>query len=305
MPDRSLRALLLPLGKDSRTKEEGTKLMNGNSGDPIDRVGFPHENWDTFINTYSMVHVFAVANADVMNRLLSYADFKENQQLKKNDGKGEWKLNIRKLEDAYYAATTSSEKCTLILTQGNSAKAFAMCGLSVVSRDYYGIYPLKGKLLNVREASNEELQRNAEIQNIKKILGLEDDKIYENVKELRYGHLMIMADQDHYGSHFKGLLINFLHFWPSLLKVPNFMLDFIPPIVKASTKETTMKILAFYSMAEYEAWKKNLENKATEYEIKHRKGLASCETEEVEEYFADLNHYTKEFVWADDEDGDT
>ncbi|GJX26748.1 DNA topoisomerase 2-like protein [Tanacetum coccineum] len=237
-----------------------------------------------------------IANADVMNRLLSYA---------KNDGIGEWKLYIRKLEDAYYAATTSSEKCTLILTLGNSANAFAMCGLSVVGQDYYGIYPLKGKLLNVREASNEELQRNAEVQNIKKILGLQDNKIYENVKELRYGHLMIMADQDHNGSLFKGLLINFLHFfWPSLLKVPNFMLDFIPPIVKASTKETTMKNLAFYSMAEYEAWKKKLENKATEYEIQYRKGLASSETEEVEEYFADLNHYTKEFVWADDEDGD-
>ncbi|GJY22388.1 DNA topoisomerase 2 [Tanacetum coccineum] len=246
-----------------------------------------------------------IANVHVMNRLLSHADLKENQKLKKTDGKGEWKLNIPNLEDAYFAATTYSEDCTLILTQGNSAKAFAMCGLSVVGQDYYGIFPLKGKLLNVREASNEKLQKNTEIQNIKKILGLEDHKIYKNVKELRYGHLMIMADQDHNGSRFKALLINFLHlFWPSLLKVPNFMLDFIPPIVKASTKETTLKNLAFYSMAEYEAWKKNLENKATEYEIKYCKGLASSETEEVEEYFADLDNYTKEFVWVDDEDGD-
>nr|GEX28460.1 DNA topoisomerase 2 isoform X2 [Tanacetum cinerariifolium] len=97
----------------------------------------------------------------------------------------------------------------------------------------------------------------------------------------------------------------FLHlFWPSLLKVPNFLLNFILPIVKASNKETTMENLAFYSMAEYEAWKKILENKATEYEIKYCKGLASSVAEEVEEYFADLDNYTKEFVWADDEDGD-
>ena len=41
--------------------------------------------------------------------------------------------------------------------------------------------------------------------------------------------------QDHDGSHIKGLLINFLHaFWPSLLKQPNFLLEFITPIVKVS-----------------------------------------------------------------------
>ncbi|GKB44248.1 DNA topoisomerase 2, partial [Tanacetum coccineum] len=228
-----------------------------------------------------------IANADVMNRLLSYA---------KNDGIGEWKLNIPKLEDAYYAATTSSEKCTLILTQGNSAKAFAMSGLSVVGQDYYGVFPLKGKLLNVREASPKQLQENTEIQNIKKILGLQDGKIYENVKELRYGHLMIMADQDHNGSHFKGLLINFLHsFWPSLLKVPNFMLDFIPPIVKASTKETTMKNLAFYS-SEYEAMRKQLGNQFTITSYKE------FESEEGGKY--NYDQHIKDFVWDNDEDGD-
>jgi DNA gyrase/topoisomerase IV subunit B len=70
-----------------------------------------------------------------------------------------------------------------------------MSGLSVVGQDYYGVFPLKGKLLNVREASPKQLQENAEIQNIKKILGLQHGKVYENVKDLRYGHLMIMADQ--------------------------------------------------------------------------------------------------------------
>lgn len=70
-----------------------------------------------------------------------------------------------------------------------------MSGLSVVGQDYYGVFPLRGKLLNVREASPKQLQENAEIQNIKKILGLQHGKTYDNVKSLRYGHLMIMADQ--------------------------------------------------------------------------------------------------------------
>jgi hypothetical protein len=41
--------------------------------------------------------------------------------------------------------------------------------------------------------------------------------------------------QDHDGSHIKGLLINFIHsFWPSLLKIPSFLVEFITPIVKVS-----------------------------------------------------------------------
>lgn len=70
-----------------------------------------------------------------------------------------------------------------------------MAGLSVVGRDHYGVFPLRGKLLNVREASSKQIMDNEEIQNIKKILGLQQNKEYTNVKSLRYGHLMIMADQ--------------------------------------------------------------------------------------------------------------
>nr|GEU89662.1 DNA topoisomerase 2 [Tanacetum cinerariifolium] len=82
------------------------------------------------------------------------------------------------------------------------------------------------------------------------------------------------------------------------------MLDFIPPTVEASTKDNTIEKLALYSMADYEAWKKDLGDKATEYEIKYRKGLVSSENKEVKEYFANLDNCTKKFVWADDEDGD-
>lgn len=70
-----------------------------------------------------------------------------------------------------------------------------MAGLSVVGRNYYGVFPLRGKLLNVREASHKQIMENAEIQNIKKILGLQHGKQYDSVKSLRYGHLMIMTDQ--------------------------------------------------------------------------------------------------------------
>ncbi|KAL8541340.1 hypothetical protein ACS0TY_002551 [Phlomoides rotata] len=144
---------------------------------------------------------------------------------------------LAKLADANEAGGKNSEKCTLILTEGDSAKALAIVGHAVVGRDHYGVFPLRGKLLNVREASHTQLMNNAEIQHIKQILGLQHGKQY---------------DSDHDGSHIRGLLINFIHsFWPSLLKVPTFQLEFITPIVKATHRDGRQK-LSFY---QYESWK--------------------------------------------------
>lgn len=156
---------------------------------------------------------------------------------------------MAKLSDANNAGTRLAKDCTLILTEGDSAKALAVAGLGVVGRDFFGVFPLRGKLLNVREARHDQIMKNEEIQNIKKILGLQHNKDYSDVSSLRYGRLMIMADQvclcgiqvlialkhlqDHDGSHIKGLLINFFdHFYPSLLKLPEFLVEFVTPIVR-------------------------------------------------------------------------
>ncbi|GJW09230.1 DNA topoisomerase 2 [Tanacetum coccineum] len=154
-------------------------------------------NKDSFGSKYELTTKFLekVAKSDVMKSLLKHVEDKQKENLKKTDGKRKGKLNIPKLEDANLAASANSGDCTLILTEGDSAKALAMSGLSVVGQDFYGVFRLKGKLLNVREATPKQLQENVEIQNIKKILGLQHGKNYENVNELRYGHLMIMADQ--------------------------------------------------------------------------------------------------------------
>jgi DNA topoisomerase II len=102
---------------------------------------------------------------------------------------------LPKLADANNAGTKNASNCTLILTEGDSAKALAVAGLSVVGRDNFGVFPLRGKLLNVREARHDQIMKNEEIQNIKKIMGLQHNKEYMNVSSLRYGRLMIMTDQ--------------------------------------------------------------------------------------------------------------
>ncbi|KAI3722479.1 hypothetical protein L2E82_33518 [Cichorium intybus] len=137
-----------------------------------------------------------VAKSDIVKKVLSWVQFKQHNDLKKTktDGNKRGKLNISKLEEAKFAATNNYVDCTLILPEGDTTKNLAMYVLSVLGQDYYGVFPLKGKLLNVREASPKKLQENVEIQRIKKISGLQHGKEYDNVKSLRYCHLLMMAD---------------------------------------------------------------------------------------------------------------
>lgn len=100
-----------------------------------------------------------------------------------------------KLSDANLAGGKSSHKCTLILTEGDSAKSLAISGLSIIGRDKYGVFPLRGKFLNVRDASSNQLQNNQEFTHIKQILGLKQNVEYTDINDLRYGHIMIMTDQ--------------------------------------------------------------------------------------------------------------
>lgn len=196
-----------------------------------------------------------VAKSGIVENVLAFAKFKQDQAMKKTDGAKRSRIGgIAKLDDANWAGGRNASQCTLILTEGDSAKSMAVSGVGAIQgRDRFGIFPLRGKLLNVREANHDQIMKNQEIQNIKQILGLKHNHNYTSTDSLRYGHLMIMTDQDHDGSHIKGLIINFLdHFYPSLLKIPNFLNEFITPIVKVTKgKQERM----FFTMPEYEEWK--------------------------------------------------
>jgi len=244
-----------------------------------------------------------IEKSGIIDNILSWAKFKQNAELKKKSGSKRSKLiGITKLDDANFAGTAKSKDCTLILTEGDSAKALAISGLGVVGRDYYGVFPLKGKLLNVREAAHAQMMKNEEVQNIVKILGLTFGKEYDetSVSALRYGHLMIMADQDHDGSHIKGLLINFIHhFWPSLLKVKGFLQQFITPIVKCTKGK---KEVTFFTIPEYTTWKEEHDD-GRGWKIKYYKGLGTSTSAEAKEYFSHLETHEIDFAWdarADD-----
>ncbi|KAM3194612.1 hypothetical protein ACQJBY_070952 [Aegilops geniculata] len=176
-----------------------------------------------------------VSNSGVVSKLLPSAEFGVSKELNKTDGSKRTSfVGIPKLEDADDAGGRDSEKCTLILTERDSAKTLA----------------------------------------------------------------------DVHGSHIKGLLINFIHsFWPSLHKVPSFLVEFITLIIKI-TNNMSKSVRSFYSMPDYEAWKEKLGGNSSLWSINYYKELGTSTTQEGGEYFEDIDHHEKDFVWADDKDGE-
>ncbi|KAL4880533.1 DNA topoisomerase [Aspergillus karnatakaensis] len=248
-----------------------------------------------------------VVNSGVLESLKKFADHKADLMLKKSDGGRRTRISNPKLTEANKAGTKEGYKCTLILTEGESAKGLAMAGRGIVGADYYGVYPLRGKLLNVRDASFDQISKNEEIQSIKNFMGLQHKKEYTDTRGLRYGHLMIMTDQDHDGSHIKGLLINFLHAqFPSLLKIPEFLVEFITPIVKVwkgDYKDPT-ELISFYTLPEFENWWEIYGNERGWNEPKYFKGLGSSSPRDAAEYFRDLDRHLKEFHTMQDKEAE-
>ena len=236
----------------------------------------------------------------LLERVLETYQFKESKQIKKTDGKKKNRLyGIPKLDDANEAGGKRSSECTLILTEGDSAKAMAIAGLSVVGRDLYGVFPLRGKVINAREkilskVGKAQVMNNQELIYMKQILGLEQDAIYTNTSKLRYGHIMIMTDQDYDGSHIKGLIINWLDtFWPDLLKIQGFVQCMQTPIVKMLQKK---KEVLFYSLRKYEEWKAaHPSYQSAGWKAKYYKGLGTSTTAEAKGYFQTMSKM--EYLW--------
>ena len=225
---------------DSQSKETLTT--------PMSKFGSKAELSDKFVTK--------LFNTGMSQKILEICQISEEKVLKKTDGKKSNTIRgIPKLEDAIWAGGPKSRECTLILTEGDSAASMALAGLSEVGRDRFGVFPLKGKVMNVKDATIKKIADNDEITNIKKILGLEAGKVYgeSDMGSLRYGRVMLMTDSDVDGAHIKGLIFNLFHsMWPSLIKGNKFMTSMLTPIIKAKKRDNT---LSFYNLTDYDNWK--------------------------------------------------
>jgi len=223
----------------------------------------------------------------IMSKCCEIMESKEKKMIKKSDGcKSTNVRGIKKYESANYAGTKKSKDCTLILCEGDSAKSGVVSGLSTEDRNYFGVFALKGKLKNITDEKDIDIDKNEEIKNIKKIIGLEYKRKYETMEDvekyLNYGRIMIMTDQDLDGSHIKGLCINLFHNnWHELTMIPGFICFMNTPLLKATLGK---KIISFYNENEYNIWKNSTINSG-KYNIKYYKGLGTSIASEFKEYF--------------------
>ena len=230
-----------------------------------------------------------VAKMGVMDMACQLTETKEAGRTKRKlDGsKTKTIRGIANFVDANNAGTDKSGECILILAEGLSAMSGIVSGLKSDDRNVIGIYPLKGKVLNVRGATR-DITENKELGDLIKILGLEIGRKYTDLKEihkcLRYGKVMIMSDQDLDGSHIKGLCINLFHsMWPSLYKIPGFICFMNTPILRAIKGTQTLR---FYNEGEFQTWKKSLGTQGTKgWNLKYFKGLGTSTATEFKEYF--------------------
>ena len=223
----------------------------------------------------------------ILDEAQAILDAKSAKESKKTDGAKKRTIRgLPKLEDASLAGTAKSSECTLILTEGDSAATSAIAGLKVVGREKWGVFPLRGKLLNVKDISRDKFNANEELTAIKKILGLEQGKVYKDVKDLRYGRVLIMSDQDVDGFHIRGLLMNLFHTeWPSLMKL-GFLCTLLTPLLKMTRGQKT---LSFYNETEFNKWSGEVgEDEVKKWKMKYYKGLGTSTPAEAREWFENL-----------------
>lgn len=267
----------------SQSKEEMTTAIN--------RI---HPKID-FLSSKKMIE--AIMNSRIIERALIVGEAKDTAALQKTDGQKKSNLSaIPNFIDAKMAGSKHrSGETSLILTEGLSAKALAVSGLQAIphSEQYYGVFPLRGKMKNVDAVEDEDIINNVEFANLKKIIGLKEGEKYVDNSQFRYGRIIIMTDQDFDGSHIKGLIINFCHRY-KLTKIPGYICSLLTPIVKATKGKNTEH--KFYSIVDFEKWRDS-HNGGKGYTIKYYKGLGTSKPKEGKEYFRDMK--LVEYTWDD------
>lgn len=224
------------------------------------------------------------------------------QRQQQSEGRAVTKLIKNNIKGSHVAKHERATKLgikgaqnTLWIAEGDSAKQMILSGFSVIGRTFNGVFPLRGKLLNVHDVAPAVAMKSQTILDLVSILGLELGKEYDaaSVKKVvghHYHRLMIVTDQDHDGSHITGLIFAvFNRFFPSFLKhAPWFLNRFVTPVIRVRVAGSGT--LDFFSMAEHRTWFEG-RDEATAPRIQgvdYYKGLGTSTTEEAIQYYSDL-----------------
>ena len=169
-------------------------------------------------------------------------------------------------------------KCEIYVTEGDSAS-----GNLKLARDneFVAVMPVRGKILNVRKASLDKIQKNAEIMTMIDAFGLTVDmktmKLTYNKEDLRYGKIIIESDADTDGAHIKNLFYTFIWtFCPELI-LDGYVYAGVPPLYKITEgKDTYIYLKNDVELEEYRA-----SHKGKKYLVNRLKGLGEMSPDET------------------------
>lgn len=224
----------------------------------------------------------------IMDRLYFLMAMKDEKKLAGTDGRKKRFIGPAQVDDCNWAGTAKSHECTLMLVEGKSAMGYGIHARDAIpnGNDVLGVLPLKGKMLNVMNASAKKILKNNEVIEIKKALGLEEGTDYslqENANRLRYGKVLLAADADDDGIHIKGLAVNyFFTRFKTLFNLPKgFIFELILPILRMYHGKD---VHSFYTFRQYHEFVSK--NPGSEkWKVKYFKGLGNSSKDIVKEDF--------------------
>lgn len=169
-------------------------------------------------------------------------------------------------------------KCEVYIVEGDSASGNLK---TARNNEFQAIMPVRGKILNVRKATLEKIQKNAEIMTMIEAFGLEVDvktmKLTYKPENLRYGKIIIESDADSDGNHIKNLFYTFIWTFCPQLILDGYVYAGVPPLYKVTEgKDKYIYLKDDNELEEYR--KKTTKN----YKIKHLKGLGEMDETETE-----------------------
>lgn len=238
--------------------------------------------------TVKKTHIAEMAKWSVMDNIEDIIRAKEMVVLKKAE-KVSKKTKIEGYDRANKSGSKDSINCTLFITEGLSAKTYVVAGIEEglygkSGRDWNGILPVRGKLLNVRDKPAATIAANKVICSLIHALELKLGVDYQdesNFKKLTYGRVSIVADADTDGLHIEGLILNFFHsLYPTLLQRDQpFIVSMKTPIARVIKKTGD---LLFYDERRFHTF---LGEQSSKLNVKYYKGLGTTKAEDVPDTF--------------------